>query len=572
MIIRKNQKWGFKTNELTNSVRSSLCTLFLSRMGDMAPEIGGLIERGDYRAIVEYPVSYAKSYDSIGQLIAVRQLLALFQKDEDLELLGVDKKARAYEKFLDSERKCDLADSRIRPFVNGRPNEASFHEYVLLDAARVKIRSVLGSAPRISDLRLRFGPGATTGTKKQFAAPCYKFAEGLACSERLYASGLLPSALREVPHWTAAFAEKYSVDDDGYLCETVPVHVSCGKVSFVPKNALTYRSIGVEPNLNMMLQLGIGSYITHRLKRIGLDLTKQEPNQVLARRGSLTGEYSTLDLSSASDSISVQLVRFLLPEDWYFLLDSTRTSSYLLDGEVLHLSKFCSMGNGFTFPLETLIFWSLCWAVTHTFNQVYGDDIIVLTEYAQPVIDLLAFCGFETNVQKTFVSGPFRESCGADYYKGFNIRPVYIRENVSLQSLFILHNYFIRSYDHEAAAVVRAYIPKDHLLFGPDGFGDGHLIGEWVPFRPAKLQKKGFGGFQFETYVFDKTTVLTPFPGDWVSPLYQIYVAAGKQPVVVNGLPLISSYTPHGVDGRARWTVPGRGHVKRMKIYTFKDD
>ena len=91
------------------------------------------------------------------------------------------------------------------------------------------------------------------------------------------------------------------------------------------------------------------------------------------------------------------------------------------------------MGNGFTFPLETLIFWALTASACEgdvDSVSVYGDDIICPRERADDVIDTLTMCGFKINLEKSFVEGPFRESCGCDYYKGIDIRPFYKKEPV----------------------------------------------------------------------------------------------------------------------------------------------
>jgi hypothetical protein len=100
------------------------------------------------------------------------------------------------------------------------------------------------------------------------------------------------------------------------------------------------------------------------------------------------------------------------------------------------LEKFSSMGNGFTFELETLIFLCLILAVDETGQKLesgrnvftYGDDIICPTEYSEAVISALKFSGFSLNMKKSFVSGPFRESCGGDFFGGVDVRPFFLKE------------------------------------------------------------------------------------------------------------------------------------------------
>jgi hypothetical protein len=88
------------------------------------------------------------------------------------------------------------------------------------------------------------------------------------------------------------------------------------------------------------------------------------------------------------------------------------------------------MGNGYTFEMETLIFWAavrVCRRHTrdHAPFRVYGDDIICGKQTADLLLPFLAWLGFPCNSSKTFLEGPFRESCGADYWNGHNVRPIH---------------------------------------------------------------------------------------------------------------------------------------------------
>lgn len=208
--------------------------------------------------------------------------------------------------------------------------------------------------------------------------------------------------------------------------------VDHNQVDFVPKNAKTHRTIALEPSLNGMLQLGAGRVIARRLRRYGCDITDQSKNQAYAKYGSENWEeafsVATIDLSSASDSISMELVRTLLPPDWWDLLNAIRSPSYVIDDNPpQRYEKFATMGNGFCFPLQSLIYLSIVRTVLRetgdTLHAVYGDDIIVPKGAALLVIERLRTCGFRTNVDKTFVHGPFRESCGADFFGGTDVRP-----------------------------------------------------------------------------------------------------------------------------------------------------
>jgi hypothetical protein len=216
------------------------------------------------------------------------------------------------------------------------------------------------------------------------------------------------------------------------------VRANGNRITFVPKDARTLRTIAIEPALNVCLQLGVHSFIADRLHTLGNSIIDQERNQEWARLGSMRGlgsSYATIDLSQASDSVSTELVRWLLPSDWFGFLDDIRCKSGVVEGAPMLYEKFSSMGNGFTFALETLIFWALGRAVASTVHgaevvSVYGDDIVVDDRAALLMVEVLQFAGLVVNTTKSFVLGPFRESCGADWHSGLRVTPQYIRRAV----------------------------------------------------------------------------------------------------------------------------------------------
>jgi hypothetical protein len=113
----------------------------------------------------------------------------------------------------------------------------------------------------------------------------------------------------------------------------------------------------------------------------------------------------------------------------------------------LKYEKFSSMGNGYTFELETLIFWGLCMGVCRELELepsqvlVYGDDIVVPVAAYELLSEVLTFCGFTLNSKKSFGSGPFRESCGKDYFLGADVRPFFLKEiPYEIETLFRLCN------------------------------------------------------------------------------------------------------------------------------------
>lgn len=591
------------------------------------------IGNSDFSGLRDHSPAYAAL--SVSDASAARQISAFFSKRKDVDA-GIDRRAAAIATFADAESLCRETNELLRLVRKGEvalppPTE------VALYYARQWIAKVLGPVPSISDLSLRFGPGATTSVSKKNASPVSKLDGVLSCSEDLIP--IVRSVLEELPAWVASketwsseqretdawgiraslgqlFELPLSVDDNSfieseldkvyacppgvlrspdpgsYVTAVVPVEIHTGRLAFVPKSYKTDRSVMVEPVLNTMLQGGLGRHISGRLRKFGLDIRQQEPNQALAQEGSLTGALATLDLSSASDTIATELVWDLLPHDWAWLLSKARTSRCDLDGESLLLEKFCSMGNGFTFPLETLIFWALtrgtCEAldISTTQVRVYGDDIIVPCSAFEALCANLRCLGFLPNKTKSFAAGPFRESCGADYLRGFNIRPSFVTDALAGFDIFRLHNQFVRKGDEELAAHFRHWVSPAFALWGPDGYGDGHLIGDYarVPFK----RNRGWSGHTFETYTFKAKKQFFVLAGDHVFPSYTSYADSsslsherlhrrvrcdsGYSDFTVRGnLPDAShvGFSVYDELGRLGVSTPGRESYNRIRIYVL---
>lgn len=376
-----------------------------------------------------------QKYDSPLEHFQANQYALLIRKNVGLKIKGLDPRGTAIRKFFQAEEACKVTNSKFRQGTISRETME------ILSRARRWIEYVISSEPLFENIikQCDFGPGASVGVHGNATSKARKIlAEEWTCTpsafdyakHALHEHAQLAEYIYSLSMWRPGM---YCVDETSFAKNFAykVKSVQNNKIVFVPKTVKTHRSIAVEPLLNSFLQKGIDNVLRLRLKRVGLDLSDQEPNAMLARQGSLGifgKDYSTIDLSSASDSISSELVRNLLPMGWHILLNCTRSPSYELDGETYRFEKFCSMGNGFCFPLQTLIFSSLIHAVDPSaiFGKdcrVYGDDIICLPHVAARVIEVLNDIGFQTNDDKTFLEGPFRESCGADWYLGVDVRP-----------------------------------------------------------------------------------------------------------------------------------------------------
>ncbi len=351
-----------------------------------------------------------------------------FLRKLQLDVPGIDRKKVAKEAFYASEAQCKRTNIHLHRFQHGGPFECPTELRLssFLDLTRKIIDGILGPLPR--ELDLKHGPGATFDDRGKLSTVPDKMSSrptvtpGTRC--------LLPFWSRTA--WARALYREYPTHSD-------PRDVRGNRFTTVPKDATKDRGICIEPSINVAFQLSVGTVLRGALLRNGIDLVNnQDLHRSLAMEASRTGDSATIDLSNASDTVSTSLVKLLLPPRWFDLLDSLRSPCTFLDGKWIRLEKFSSMGNGYTFELETLIFTALAYACALETGipvypgkgiYVYGDDIIVPTELAPTVLACLKFSGFTPNTRKTFLTGPFRESCGGDFFNGQPVRAHYLKED-----------------------------------------------------------------------------------------------------------------------------------------------
>jgi hypothetical protein len=291
---------------------------------------------------------------------------------------------------------------------------------------------------------------------------------------------------------------------------------TCARLVTVPKTCSALRTITVEPCMNQFVQQGLNAALRIQITkdpilRHSLTLDCQEPNQVLALDGSLSGNWSTIDLSSASDRLSLQVVKmaFALRPRFLESLLASRTPNVKMNSNVLTLKKYAGMGNATTFPIQSAVFALL--AITAITSKekylstekliraarcvrVFGDDIIVKTEHYRDVADWITSFGLMINQGKTFNEGNFRESCGVDAFKGHDVTPVYLRHDPdsasadpgAFASLVSTSNQlWLRGY-YAAATYLKDICEKTHVLplVSRDCSGLGwHTRQDWTTYQ-----------------------------------------------------------------------------------------
>lgn len=227
------------------------------------------------------------------------------------------------------------------------------------------------------------------------------------------------------------------------------------QVKFVPKTQKTPRVIAVEPTAMQYMQQALMQTIVSTLEEDDcvsplIGFTDQYPNQRMAEIGSVTGHLATLDLSEASDRVRASLVFYLLRNypSVKEALDACRSRTANLDGRLIRLSKFASMGSATCFPVEAMVFLAivlhglaLAQGLPHANQEfildqhgsvrVYGDDLVVPSHFAADVMKNLEAFSLKVNHSKSFVSGQFRESCGADFFCGIDVKPSRVKRLIT---------------------------------------------------------------------------------------------------------------------------------------------
>lgn len=234
------------------------------------------------------------------------------------------------------------------------------------------------------------------------------------------------------------------------------------KLLAVPKTLKGPRLIASEPTALQFCQQAILGWLrdnTPSPLRTCVDFHSQLPSRELALQASKLGDLATVDLSSASDRLTLWAVErvFRKSQDLLDAINATR-SIYCVDGtgsgkfSLIKLKKMACQGCAYTFPVQSMVYAIAAISVRlyesgyspyprkgrdrkvtlkaiHTAARrvrVFGDDLIVPSQDVPVLAHLLVDLGLRVNASKTHHTGHFRESCGMDAYKGVDVTPLYI--------------------------------------------------------------------------------------------------------------------------------------------------
>lgn len=238
------------------------------------------------------------------------------------------------------------------------------------------------------------------------------------------------------------FNYHHMVDEiDRYPLGREPIE-QVAEVVLVPKDSRGPRLISKEPAEVQYIQQGIFGYMREKLEshpytRGEVNFTSQQVNKDMAKTASITNQWVTMDLKDASDRVSLKLVRriFAKAPELLNALELTRSTSTIVGGNKVALSKFAPMGSACCFPVMATCIWALIkssiYQETGSWDSpvyVYGDDIIIPLDHYWLAAETLHRHGLRLNVSKTFPGSDFAESCGGDFFMGEDVTPVRLRQ------------------------------------------------------------------------------------------------------------------------------------------------
>nr|UJQ85826.1 MAG: hypothetical protein 3 [Leviviridae sp.] len=403
------------------------CPSSFARHGSLPRFMGGFFKRvfnKDGR-LLDGPCPYA--------IAGIRQVCRFFKK---LKLECSPKRnAQAILHFVEVESELRRMTSQVERKDN------------ILDKISGILWSQVFPEPSYLDFVCHHGPGVTAD--RYLANARYRIRQWNQRSEFTF-----PSDYHCYPNYGIA-AEYAGGKREGSVCEAGLEYLELRdelavRVVFVPKTQTSPRVIAIEPSHMQYMQQSIKDWCyraieDHPLTRKSIRFSDQTPNQRLAYRASKDRRLATLDLKDASDRVHLHLVQRIFKNSGLldYLEDARSLHATLPNGRNILLFKYASMGSALCFPVEAMVFYTLIQSIMHTIDgirpssrsikaysqkiDIYGDDIIVPVEYADAVVNYLESYALKVNVNKSFKASAFRESCGADFYAGVPVNPVYAR-------------------------------------------------------------------------------------------------------------------------------------------------
>lgn len=435
---RKSGKEGrrqsnlFDTDQLAKRLYSRLADDFRSYFGTsaFAKRSEMLLLSNDLHAFREYEIMVHEGLSPYHYKV-LYQMNAIFKKYRFKDDVFTDQ---------------DLIDKSIEKFVADQieidaPKFRLYGTRMVLQRARKIALSVLGKQPPEDFQRLlKVGAKSSIGCPLQKAYLDTKFGQDAAFTssseaakwlveEYLPTDPLLSEILESrIESWTSARSQLEHL-----------------VLQLVPKSWKSLRVITPLTLVALMYSYAYGAAVEDALSDNGLNIRMLQSRhakavQLYSDTTKNIKPHGTADLSRASDSITIELLMAILPRKWFTALKRCLSREIVFPDESRGTTlSVLPMGNAATFPIETLVFYTIIKAIgelagVNGLYSVYGDDLIYPSKIHGYVAKIFPDLGFKLNLDKTYITGPFRESCGSDCYHGVDVRPFHFPDEHQMLS------------------------------------------------------------------------------------------------------------------------------------------
>jgi hypothetical protein len=380
---------------------------------------------------------------------------------------------KSIEDFLRVENDSKMRQRRgYSPYLIGYVREEMEH---LLDwnGLVVEIQKIL-SQPYSFDLPTGAGLGAGT-------SPCAKMKA---------VANTRPEEI--MPIMGIPTTGSYPREDTVYWGKDNNFEVHQVDVRAVPKSYKASRIIAMEDTYRQSKAKVVQSVIDRFLPS-AIRIHDQTQNQMLAKFGSWQGVLATVDLSHASDTITKSFAAEVFPRSFWDLVEPLLGTHLLVNDKCRIMQQMSTAGHALTFQLESMVFLAIYRAATRLYEiysgeetykgplvfhtdygmpvpAIYGDDGIVETRVFDTLVDVLTALGFQVNWDKSFAAGPYRESCGLEFWNGEDISGYYfprfpIEGTLSATGVNITPKYRRDSYTGDLADSLTSLVSLQHRLY-----------------------------------------------------------------------------------------------------------
>lgn len=429
-ISRSRKEPRYSTDDLALLIYDAMIKDFQSvlpnfRLGGVSPREGLSVYRDPANA-------YEYSSTSVYRFKAHAQMDALLKKyrfaddvysDEELE-------ARSIDDFFKFQEEISSTHRTQSPVV-----------HAVLQRARKIARGILGKYEDSEMMTYcRFGTNSSIGCPLASAHLDIKLSKVEAFTGSSRIASWFKKNVYDTDVLFRSMFDRFQKDYPNFFEDNPYLRTESLRLQTVPKTWKINRVITPLALLDLFYSNGFGSYVASKLSKIGLDISRlQQRHRRLVEKFSVTRSHVTADLTRASDCITSWLLDSVLPRDWFTALKPILKNQLDYGDDRFYTSSVLPMGNGATFPIETLMFYCVLKAIQELGNvrgliSVYGDDVIYPSQMHKYVKAVFPLLGFKLNLEKTFNRAFFRESCGSDYYRGIDVRPFYFKGESRLLS------------------------------------------------------------------------------------------------------------------------------------------